>query len=74
MMKKYGLTAIALCLVSLYLFPLYWMYITALKSGTEIFANPPTFWPENPQWMVGEVWTRLKMDVYLWNSLLIATG
>lgn len=74
MMKKYSLTVFALCLVSLYLFPLYWMYITALKSGTEIFAYPPTFWPDTPQWMVGEVWTRLKMDVYLWNSFLIASG
>ncbi len=74
MLKRYSLLALALVFVSIYLFPLYWMYVTALKTGTEIFAFPPTFWPENPQWMVAEVWSRLKMDVYLKNSLLIALG
>lgn len=41
---------IAIVLAAIYLFPLYWMYITALKSGSEMFANPPSFWPSSPQW------------------------
>ncbi len=73
-LKRYALLAVAVALVAVYLFPLYWMYITALKSGSEIFANPPTFWPQDPQWQVVEVWQRLKMDAYLKNSLLIAAG
>ena len=40
-----ALLGVALLLAALYLFPLYWMYVTSLKNGTEIFANPPTFWP-----------------------------
>lgn len=72
--KRWLLLGIALILVGFYLFPLYWMYVTALKPQSEIFAQPPTFWPRDPQVMVVEVWNRLKMDVYIWNSVVIAVG
>lgn len=69
------LVAVALALAAIYLFPLYWMYITSLKSGSEIFANPPTFWPREPDLSVyPNVWTRRTMQVFLWNSTLIAAG
>ena len=42
------LLALALALAAIYLFPLYWMYVTSLKTGSEIFANPPSFWPAAP--------------------------
>lgn len=74
MMKRYALLAVALVIVGLYLFPLYWMYVTALKTDTEIFAIPPTLWPEAPQFNFASVWERLRMQVYLKNSLLIAFG
>ena len=65
----------ALALAAVYLFPLYWMYVTSLKSGSEIFANPPTFWPNTPDPSVyPAVWIRRTMPVYLWNSVVIATG
>jgi multiple sugar transport system permease protein len=66
---------IAILLAIVYLFPLYWMYITALKSGSEMFATPPSFWPAVPEWGVyAEVWQSRNMGRYLWNSMLIATG
>ena len=69
------LLALALALAAIYLFPLYWMYVTSLKSGSEIFANPPTFWPREPATGIyPEVWTRRTMPVYLWNSTVIAAG
>ncbi|KKB08027.1 carbohydrate ABC transporter permease [Devosia chinhatensis] len=69
------LLAIALGLAAIYLFPLYWMYITSIKSGSEIFANPPTFWPTNPNPAVfADVWARRAMPTYLWNSVVIAGG
>lgn len=69
------LLAVALALAAVYLFPLYWMYITSLKSGSEIFANPPTFWPKNPDPSVySTVWERRSMPGYLWNSFVIAAG
>ena len=69
------LFACALALAALYLFPLYWMYITSLKSGSEIFANPPTFWPNAPDFSVfPSVWVRRTMSSFLWNSVVIASG
>ena len=34
---------IAVVMAAIYLFPLYWMYVTTLKSGSEMFATPPSF-------------------------------
>jgi multiple sugar transport system permease protein len=65
----------ALILAAIYLFPLYWMYVTAVKGQSEIYANPPTFWPMAPNLAIfGEVWARRTMSSFLWNSLVIATG
>ena len=33
-----------------YVFPLYWMVVTALKTDAEIFLVPPTLIPAAPQW------------------------
>lgn len=67
--------AIAIVMAAIYLFPLYWMYITTLKSGSEMFATPPSFWPSSPQWgTYGYVWESRRMGRYLWNSLVIAVG
>ncbi len=67
--------ALAIGLAAVYLFPLYWMYVTSLKSSSEIFANPPTFWPHDPQFGVyPDVWVRRTMSTFLWNSTLIASG
>ncbi len=59
--------------VCLYLFPLYWMVISGLKSQAEIFLTPPTYFPKEPTLdafraiMAGEQLLR-----YLRNSLSIA--
>ncbi|MBB5665969.1 multiple sugar transport system permease protein [Rhizobium leguminosarum] len=67
--------AISIVMAAIYLFPLYWMYITALKSGSEMFATPPSFWPAAPQWgTYTTVWESRDMGRYLWNSLVIALG
>lgn len=66
---------VAVVLAAIYLFPLYWMYVTALKSGSAMFANPPDFWPRDPQWQIyGDVWESRSMGRYIWNSLVIACG
>ncbi|GAK69954.1 carbohydrate ABC transporter permease [Agrobacterium rubi] len=67
--------AIAIIMAAIYLFPLYWMYITALKTGSEMFASPPSFWPSTAQWSTFVyVWESRNMGRYLWNSTLIAFG
>ncbi len=67
--------AIACVLAAIYLFPLYWMYVTSLKSGSAMFATPPGLFPSDPQWSVYTyVWETRDMGRYMWNSLVIATG
>jgi multiple sugar transport system permease protein len=69
------LTLVALALAAVYLFPLYWMYVTSFKSATEIFANPPTFWPaEFTADAYPNVWTTRNVGRFMWNSVVIATG
>lgn len=66
---------IAVLLAIIYLFPLYWMYITGLKTGSAMFATPPHFWPADPQWEIyGKVWEGRAVGRYMWNSLVIAFG
>lgn len=65
----------ALLLAAIYLFPLYWMYITAVKGQSEIYASPPTFWPVEPNLGIfAQVWQQRSMGTFLWNSLVIASG
>lgn len=37
---------ISVLLLCLLLFPLYWIFITSIKTEKEIFQIPPTFWPK----------------------------
>lgn len=68
-------TGVALVFAAIYLFPLYWMYVTSVKSQSEIFAAPPTFWPKDADFGVYPyVWSDKGMAPYLWNSLVIASG
>jgi multiple sugar transport system permease protein len=74
-LKNRLLLLIACLLAAIYLFPLYWMYLTALKTGSEMFATPPSFWPDDPQWSIFPYVFELKgMASFLWNSTLIASG
>lgn len=43
--SKYNLTIIAVLTLLVYLFPLYWLYISSFKGMAELFAFPPTFFP-----------------------------
>lgn len=38
------------CILVVYLFPLYWLFVNSLKSNVEMFRYPPTFWPKNVVW------------------------
>ncbi len=55
-----------------FLFPIYWLVVISFKTPEEIFAFPPTWWPESLQFgnyrvlfKDGDVWT-------IWNSLVVA--
>jgi multiple sugar transport system permease protein len=73
--KNRLLLVIAIVFAIIYLFPLYWMYITSLKTTSSMFAVPPSFWPRDAQWwMYPSVWETRNMGRYIWNSVVIATG
>lgn len=73
-MKRYALTAAGLLVTGAYLFPLYWMYATALKGDAEIVRYPPTLVPQRPLFDAVDVFFGHRMPSYLWNSLVIAAG
>ncbi len=65
----------ALLLAAVYLFPLYWMYVTSLKTQSSIFAVPPEFLPGVPQWEnYATIWEVANIPRFMWNSLVIAVG
>lgn len=41
---------IALVLLVVLLFPLFWTFVTSLKTEDEIFRIPPTIFPKKPNW------------------------
>ncbi len=45
-----GPRIILIIMAIIYLVPLYWMFVTALKPATELSAFPPTFWPQDVRW------------------------
>ncbi|MDQ0338309.1 multiple sugar transport system permease protein [Caldalkalibacillus uzonensis] len=71
-----GLTLLAAYfLVVVLLFPYVVMLVTALKSRSEVYSIPPTFFPR--EWTVSnflEIWTVIPLSTYIWNTILIATG
>ena len=44
--RDFGLSAVAVIVLILFLLPLYWTLVTSLKTETEIFQIPATLWPQ----------------------------
>ena len=68
---------IALIIACILLFPLYWAFITSLKTEMEIFQNPPTFLPHviNTKSYAAQVETGdFNMFKSFGNSLIISLG
>ena len=64
------LTLILLC--ALFLTPLYWMVVTALKPDSELSQFPPTLLPHDPQWSnFMEAVQFIPFGTYLWNTSFI---
>jgi multiple sugar transport system permease protein len=58
----------------IYVFPLYWLVITALKTDKEIFMLPPTPLPAAPQWQnFAASTTYIKFWLYMGNTFLIGS-
>lgn len=46
--RPWVMVAIAVLIAAVYLFPVYWMYASALKPALELNAAPPTLYPHAP--------------------------
>lgn len=74
--RRWGLTVMALVVVGIYLFPLYWLVSTSLKSSDQIFTSPPTWIPSPLDFSNygTAVFDNPIMLRALGNSLVIAVG
>lgn len=56
-------------------FPIYWLFVTAISDPSELRQLPPSFWPEPPQWSVfAKVLSERPILLWLGNSTLAALG
>jgi multiple sugar transport system permease protein len=56
-------------------FPIYWLFITAISPPDQLRVLPPRFWPEIPRWDVfGMVMHERPILLWLGNSALAALG
>lgn len=69
-----ALVAAAITLV--YLFPLYWLFITSIKPMDELFAYPPHYIPAAPtmEAYIHNFVKNTEIFRYIWNSFVIAAG
>ncbi|KAJ54412.1 ABC transporter permease [Actibacterium mucosum KCTC 23349] len=73
LLGKIGIYAAVAATCGLLLFPIYWMFITALKPANRLRDFPPEFWPENPQWNVfADVLNSQPFGLWMWNTVLVA--
>jgi multiple sugar transport system permease protein len=64
----------ATALVVLFLFPVYWLFMTSLKTADEIFSFPPTWWPATLQFGNFLVLFKDGDAGAVWNSFVLATS
>ena len=62
----------ALFLVLQAAFPFFWMMSTSFKPPREVFAQPPTFIPQDPTWEnFHRLFTATNFLIYFWNSVVV---
>ncbi len=68
---------VSILLLCVLLFPLYWIFVTSIKTEKEIFQIPPTFWPKvlNTKSYLAQVQTGdFNMFRSFGNSMVISVG
>lgn len=64
-----------LLMAAFFLFPFFWMITTSFKTYRESILFPPTLIPHDATVQAFiDVWTRIDIPHYFWNSLLVAIG
>lgn len=58
-----------------FLFPLYWLAVTALKPPAQLFAQPPALWPAPPTLVhFRDLLAGAALGRLAWNSAVVAVG
>jgi multiple sugar transport system permease protein len=72
----YTTFVLALFLIALaWLFPMVWMFSSALKSSSMIVRAPTELFPKTPLWRnYLRAWTELNYPQYFYNTLMLALG
>lgn len=65
--------AVAIALI-FFLFPIYWMVVTAFKLPAEFMARPPIWFPEQPSLIQFQTAMQLRGATALKNSVIIASS
>jgi multiple sugar transport system permease protein len=74
-MRRWLLTVVGAGISALYLFPVYWIYASALKTSDELNASPPTLVPHAPtlaafRW----IFERENIALFMTNSVVLSVG
>jgi len=70
-----GKYAFLAAMLLFFLFPLYWLVVTALKTQAEMFTVPPVWWPERFTLdYFRDILIRSSFGRLAWNSVVVAGG
>ena len=74
--KKIAMSVVRAILLAIFLIaallPLYWIFVTSIKAGTEIYTFPLKYWPDKPSLdSYRELFSFSNFGLYFRNSLLI---
>ncbi len=72
---KLGVYLLLIILAVVTVFPFVWMFVTALKSPSEVFRWPIVLFPHEPQWgNFAEAWSRQPFTRFFQNTVFITIG
>ena len=73
--KQAGIWLLVILFLVFLIFPLYWMFVTSVKTDAEIYASPLIYWPTE---LISDTYERLfgYFDFlhYMRNSLIVAAA
>lgn len=70
--KKTGVVLALIFFLVNAVFPIYWMFVTSLKSRQEIYSEVPTLWPKDPSFQnYIEAFSDAQFGTYMRNSFIV---
>lgn len=74
-LDRFFLYSAVIIVCAFLVFPIYWLFITAISPPDQLRVLPPRFWPQTPRWDVfAEIVRDRPILLWLTNSALAAIG